>query len=111
MCERCGEVMYQIGPFAKGHKDGEEPERFDGIFRYQCTNSDCPDLEKIIEVTPEDRVNLAEAMQQICQCDHARVMHGYSLAGTPNDGRTYGERKDKECSGTECTCGTFTPKE
>jgi len=48
-CEKCGREMYKIGPFASKQHDGQKPEKWDGITKYQCTNEACENYEKFIE--------------------------------------------------------------
>lgn len=110
-CDVCGNEMYKIGPFARARVEGQPDVKFDGIHEYQCINNQCSENEKIVKFSTDEEWTRREKMSEVCNCGHVRRMHGYSLAGTQDDNRTYSERKDKECAGTDCPCEAFTPKE
>ncbi len=49
-CEKCGNPMHQIGPFASNKPEGQPSEKWDGFFDFECINDKCIDLGQIIKI-------------------------------------------------------------
>lgn len=49
-CKKCEQEMHQIVPFADVKPEGQSATKWDGITKYQCTNEECENYERMIEI-------------------------------------------------------------
>ncbi|ETB64155.1 MAG: hypothetical protein O210_OD1C00001G0642 [Parcubacteria bacterium RAAC4_OD1_1] len=49
-CEKCNELMHQIGPFARKMEEGQSAHKWNGYFEFECTNGNCQNKGKIIKI-------------------------------------------------------------
>jgi len=49
-CERCDQLLRNIGPFAREKREGEPSVKFDGFYDYECINETCENQGKIIKL-------------------------------------------------------------
>ena len=47
-CEKCGNAMRQIGPFASTKLEGQPSKKWDGHLDFQCINDECENVGKVI---------------------------------------------------------------
>lgn len=50
LCELCEKPMRKIGPFAARKLEGQPSKQFDGKFRFECVQEECPSFNKVIEL-------------------------------------------------------------
>ncbi len=109
-CEGCGTSLRQIGPFASSKPEGLPAKKFDGVLEFQCVNEECIKYEKIIEINIKDLESYMERMQKVCQCGHARHLHGHSLMIREDGQPAQESERDGKCA-TNCNCTEYKPKE
>lgn len=51
-CEKCNNLMHQIGPFATLKSEGQPTEKWDGLVDFECINKECENVGKIIKLKP-----------------------------------------------------------
>jgi len=110
VCESCGKPMRKIGPFAQVKPEGEPAAKFDDIYRYECSTEECFAFNQVVEFNINAEATYEEMLEQLCECNHTRGMHGYSLTSIPAGEPIPVRRVDSECSATDCECEQYSSK-
>ena len=51
-CEKCGDVMKRIGPFARAKQESRDAVKSNAFFEYQCINDTCEKHGKKLKLNP-----------------------------------------------------------
>ncbi len=108
-CTACGKQMKQIGPFAARKREGEDSQKWDGKVSSQCVESGCGNEGKIIESGSKEE-SYMERMQKICECGHAREVHGRGMSLVPPGSAIPKYTPDSECEIDGCDCASYTER-
>lgn len=107
LCELCGKPMRQIGPYASQKPEGQPSEKFDGKLWFQCSQEECENSKKIVEIGIEDLEGYHDKMQKTCKCGHIRHLHGHRFPQIELGQPFPGSKRDGECETGGCECKTY----
>lgn len=110
-CEGCKQPMRKIGPYATRKPEGQPSKKLDGKVRFQCTQNECPNFNQIIELDPIDREDYSERVKKVCECGHARLLHGNGFSIVQSGESFPNKEKDCGCDAPSCNCKKYESTE